>query len=650
MAGMNIPSETAIREFLSTKGYTMKGMLGQGEFGGVWHATHPIHGNVAIKAATTAIHGKSKSKKMKVSLAAICMASERQAYQLWLRLAAMTIKNTVKYPTVPRYVHIPAMLDSWPGNSGTAITGIVLPLLGRDLHSVFHEYHSLSDHDVALVGLQIAYALEYVHSRGVIYLDIKPGNCMFGLDSNPTEAGKLYLVDFGCATRAASLGHIQAAGQTGTPRYMSTFVHDGAQLSPRMDAQALVFMLIEIAGGQLPWETAQSMEEAAELKASSTSADCVAGVPSTAMRAVLRRALDITRGMPEKQTLREAGLFDLFEPLASMDKLTWDWQSGGRKPGRAAGAGAAAAANPVQPKRGKKAATKTAAPAPAPAPPKAGTKRSRAAAAAKPAKSSTASESTSDDSHAPARRSTREAASVAAKAISQVRSSASSDEPAAPSAQQLPVWLMRSNTHKLATLLERKHITQELHDTVLQAQAAAGESELRTSAASSSPSSSSASSISSAASTTSASSSNSGNRAGHSETENGSDSTGHESSSDDDASAGSGRSCSSSSSVDEFDVSQGSDASASEASTSDQYSDSEPDSSSSEGDSNDDGASVSSGELALPSPPRMAPSESSDAASPLRGVVVLGPKRAESRKRRTLCGFVSTMAQRFSSS
>ena len=91
---------------------------------------------------------------------------------------------------------------------------------------------------VARIGMQVADALGYAHSRGVLHRDIKPAN--FLLD----DRGVVWLADFGLAKTAESEAVTQPGDVTGTLRYMAPERFQG-QADARSDLYSLGLTLYE---------------------------------------------------------------------------------------------------------------------------------------------------------------------------------------------------------------------------------------------------------------------------------------------------------------------------------------------------------------------------------------------------------------------
>lgn len=82
--------------------------------------------------------------------------------------------------------------------------------------------------------LQVAQAVQFAHSRGVIHCDIKPENVMLG------EFGEVCLVDWGVAMRAEdSALKEERAGLVGTPAYMAPELVSGGQVGVHTDVYLL---------------------------------------------------------------------------------------------------------------------------------------------------------------------------------------------------------------------------------------------------------------------------------------------------------------------------------------------------------------------------------------------------------------------------
>lgn len=107
----------------------------------------------------------------------------------------------------------------------------------------------LSTDDVRRVGTQVADALAYVHGRGLVHRDVKPGNILLGADLSGAVDARL--ADFGIA-RLEDGTRVTATGQLlGTAAYLSPEQVRGAAVGPATDVYALGLVLIEALSGQL---------------------------------------------------------------------------------------------------------------------------------------------------------------------------------------------------------------------------------------------------------------------------------------------------------------------------------------------------------------------------------------------------------------
>lgn len=104
--------------------------------------------------------------------------------------------------------------------------------------------------DVARIGADLAGALHYVHERGVIHRDLKPGNVMLSYDEDTGEAGAK-LTDFGIA-RVIAGTRLTATGKTvGTATYLSPEQAKGEALGTSSDIYSLGLVLLECLTGQV---------------------------------------------------------------------------------------------------------------------------------------------------------------------------------------------------------------------------------------------------------------------------------------------------------------------------------------------------------------------------------------------------------------
>ena len=92
---------------------------------------------------------------------------------------------------------------------------------------------------VARVGRDVAEALAYAHSQGILHRDIKPSNLLLDAD------GTVWITDFGLATGEGADALTETGSLVGTLRYMAPERFDGWS-DPRSDVYALGATLYEL--------------------------------------------------------------------------------------------------------------------------------------------------------------------------------------------------------------------------------------------------------------------------------------------------------------------------------------------------------------------------------------------------------------------
>ncbi len=104
---------------------------------------------------------------------------------------------------------------------------------------------------VVVIGLQLARALEYAHTRGIVHRDIKPGNIML-LGDNQT----IKVADFGIAHMDDGSGEqrTMVGAVMGTPQYMSPEQTRGEKVDGRSDLFSAGIVLYQMLAGERPFK------------------------------------------------------------------------------------------------------------------------------------------------------------------------------------------------------------------------------------------------------------------------------------------------------------------------------------------------------------------------------------------------------------
>ncbi|HET7201399.1 MAG TPA: protein kinase [Burkholderiales bacterium] len=145
-----------------------------------------------------------------------------------------------------QHPHILALYDS--GTAGNHFYYVMPFVEGESLRDRLDREKQLGQEDVLNITAQVASALGYAHSRGVVHRDIKPENIMLSGDT-------AIVADFGIA-RSEGAGHslTQTGTIIGTPTYMSPEQGTGSpDIDGRTDQYSLACVVYEMLVGAPPF-------------------------------------------------------------------------------------------------------------------------------------------------------------------------------------------------------------------------------------------------------------------------------------------------------------------------------------------------------------------------------------------------------------
>jgi eukaryotic-like serine/threonine-protein kinase len=147
-----------------------------------------------------------------------------------------------------QHPHILPVLDS--GEAAGQLWYTMPYVEGESLGDRLRRERQLPLDDALQITREVADALGYAHSQGIVHRDIKPGNILL-------SRGHALVADFGIARalQAMDAEHLTATGvAVGTPAYMSPEQADGASgVDGRSDLYSLGCVLYEMLTGEPPY-------------------------------------------------------------------------------------------------------------------------------------------------------------------------------------------------------------------------------------------------------------------------------------------------------------------------------------------------------------------------------------------------------------
>ncbi len=209
--------------------YEIRDLLGTGGMAAVYRAYQPtLNREIAIKVLAPNLVGQQEY---------------RSRFYREARTAAAL-----------EHAHIVPIHDF--GSEGDISYVVMRLLTGGSLEQRINQRRAASQPLPALKEIsrllsQVASALDYAHSQGVIHRDIKASNIMFD------QHGSAFIVDFGIARLLEVTSQMTNTGVTmGTPSYMPPEQWRSEEITPAVDQYALGVLIYILLTGDLPFKAA----------------------------------------------------------------------------------------------------------------------------------------------------------------------------------------------------------------------------------------------------------------------------------------------------------------------------------------------------------------------------------------------------------
>jgi len=230
---------TMKQPYITCNRFLLLNKLGKGGFGLIYAGIDlQTHKEVAIKLEDV---NRARKKYLKL---------EHQIYKRYHSdYFHVPFEHEVHMPTIYYY-----------GTDGD-FRVLVMDLLGPSLAELFaFQSEKFSLKTVCMLSIKMITCVEYLHSKGLLHRDIKPGNFVMGRGIHGND---LFLIDYGLAspyieTSGEHIPYSTNARFHGTDKYASINNHKKIEPGRRDDMESLGYLFVYFATGDLPWTKKQN--------------------------------------------------------------------------------------------------------------------------------------------------------------------------------------------------------------------------------------------------------------------------------------------------------------------------------------------------------------------------------------------------------
>lgn len=208
--------------------YEFQELIGTGAFGKVYSAFDKrLLRNVAIKVTTPTLSQQGGGKEEIIREARIHARAE--------------------------HANIVPVYDVFDYEQSVFI--VMRLVIGEDLdHMLSRLGHPLDINEALNIMHQILWGMDYAHSKGIVHLDLKPGNIRL------THCGEALIMDFGVASLLEEQ-NLENDILQGTPSYMAPEQINRSYVDARSDIYSLGVIFYKMVTGHHPFEKANTRTE-----------------------------------------------------------------------------------------------------------------------------------------------------------------------------------------------------------------------------------------------------------------------------------------------------------------------------------------------------------------------------------------------------